>query len=164
MFAGQSGAGTDVPRRSSSITFAEAARRVEDSREIEICPLGLERIDKVREAFDIGGVERECFMNRSGLATIMALALLPFMGCANGAHPSLYRDKVVVLYQQETGDGYCHKKLEPIGPSDPGRPTDIGNGDYIDYYGPCDGPTLAEMIQAQRQLERQRYTTDYSDP
>jgi hypothetical protein len=122
-------------------------------------------IDKVGEASDINwGIKKERFMNRSGLASVVAMALLPFMGCANGAHPSLYRDKIVVLYQQETGDGYCHKKLEPIGPSDPGRPTDIENGDYIDYYGPCDGPTLAEMIQAQRQLVRQRFSTDYSDP
>jgi hypothetical protein len=54
---------------------------------------------------------------------------------------------MATLYQQEAGNGYCHKKLEPIGPTDPGRPAQIGGGDLIDYHGPCDRPSMAEQIQ-----------------
>lgn len=102
-------------------------------------------------------------MNRTGLMGVLVIVSLSFTGCTNGAYQSVYRDKIVVLYQQEAGNGYCHKKIEPIGPSDPGRPTQIGGGDYIDYYGPCEGPTLAEMIDAQRRFESQRFNMDFTN-
>jgi hypothetical protein len=101
-------------------------------------------------------------MNRTSLTSALAIILLSFTGCATGSY-SRYNDKVVVLYQQEAGNGYCHKKLEPIGPTDLSRPNQVGGGDYIDYYGPCDGPTLAEMIQAQERFESYRFNMDFTN-
>jgi hypothetical protein len=96
-------------------------------------------------------------MNRFGLATSLVVFLISFAGCTNSAYD------VATVYQQEAGSGYCHKKLQPIGPTDPARPNQIGGGDYIDYYGPCDGPSVTEQIQAQKRFERFRFGRDYMD-
>lgn len=98
-------------------------------------------------------------MHRFGLMSSLVIFLLSFAGCTNGA----YNSSPVTLYQQEAGNGYCHKKLQPIGPTDPGRPGQIGGGDYIDYYGRCDGPSVAEQIQAQKRFEQFRFGRDYMD-
>lgn len=63
--------------------------------------------------------------------------------------------------KQEIASGYCHTKLEPVGPSDIARPTQSRAGDYIDYYGSCDGPSLAEQIRKQRRFERFRFGRDF---
>ena len=96
-------------------------------------------------------------MNRFGLTTSLAIFLLWFAGCTSGAY------NLATLSQQEAGNGYCHKILQPIGPSDLARPTQVGAGDYIDYYGPCDGPSLSEQIQKQRRFEQFRFGRDYMD-
>ncbi|HSK31027.1 MAG TPA: hypothetical protein VLA17_13780 [Candidatus Limnocylindria bacterium] len=101
-------------------------------------------------------------MNQTSLTSALVIFLLSLTGCASGPY-NQYSDKIVVLYQQEAGNGYCHKKLEPIGPTDPARPNQIGGGDYIDYYGPCEGPTLAEMIQAQKRFESYRFNMDFNN-
>jgi hypothetical protein len=91
------------------------------------------------------------------LKTSLVIFLFSFVGCATGAY------NVATLDKQEAGSGYCHKKLQPIGPTDPARPTVIGEGDYIDYYGPCDGPSIAEQIQQQKRFEQFRFGRDYMD-
>jgi hypothetical protein len=96
-------------------------------------------------------------MSRSVLPTSLAIILLSFAGCTTGTY------NVATLSQQQAGSGYCHKKLQPIGPSDLARPTQIGGGDYIDYYGPCDGPSISEQIQTQKRFEQFRFGRDYMD-
>jgi hypothetical protein len=93
-------------------------------------------------------------MNRFGLTA--ALFVFSIAGCTSGAY------NAATPYQQQAGNGYCHKKLQPIGPSDPARQTQAA-GDYIDYYGPCDGPSTAEQIRKQRRFEQFRFGRDYMD-
>lgn len=97
-------------------------------------------------------------MNRFGLTSLLVVFLLSFIGCTNGRTYTM-----ATLYQQEAANGYCHKKLQPIGPTDPRRPAQIGGDGFIDYYGPCDGPSISEQIQAQRRFERFRFGRDYAD-
>ena len=59
--------------------------------------------------------------------------------------------------------GYCHKKLRPVGSSDPARITENGSEAYIDYSGPCDGPSTAEQVRKQRRFESFRFGRDYMD-
>jgi len=96
-------------------------------------------------------------MNRFGLTTLLVIFLFSFVGCTSGTY------NMATLSQQEAGNGYCHKKLQPLGPSDPARPSQIGAGDYIDYYGPCDGPSISEQIQKQKRFEQFRFGRDYMD-
>jgi len=96
-------------------------------------------------------------MNRFVLTTLMAIFLASFVGCTNGGY------NMADLSQKVAGNGYCHKKLQPIGPTDPARTTQSRSGDYIDYYGPCDGPSTLEQIQQQRRFERFRFGRDYMD-
>lgn len=96
-------------------------------------------------------------MNRFGWTLWMVVVLFGVVGCTGGTY------NMATVYQQEAGDGYCHKKLQPVGSSDPARPAHVGAGDYIDYYGPCDGPSLAEQIQKQRRFEQFRFGRDYMD-
>lgn len=63
--------------------------------------------------------------------------------------------------KQEIASGYCHMKLQPVGPSDLARPTQSRLGDYIDYYGSCDEPSLAEQIRKQQRFERFRFGRDF---
>lgn len=101
--------------------------------------------------------KKDISMNRFGLTTLLAIFLPSFIGCTSGAY------NTAALYQQEAGNGYCHKKLQPIGPTDPARTTQSGSGDYIDFYGPCDGPSVSEQIQQQKRFERFRFGRDYMD-
>jgi len=96
-------------------------------------------------------------MNRFGLTSALVLFLVSLVGCATGTY------NVATVDKQETASGYCHKKLQPVGPTDPARPTVMGTGDYIDYYGPCDGPSSTEQIQAQKRFEQFRFGRDYMD-
>ena len=96
-------------------------------------------------------------MNRFRLTTSLVIVLVSFVGCTTGAY------NVATLDKQEAGGGYCHKKLEPIGPTDPARPTVIGGGDYIDYYGPCSGPSISDQIREQKRFEQFRFGRDYMD-
>ena len=95
-------------------------------------------------------------MNRIGLKSFLVILLFAVVGCTNGTY------NMATVSQQDSGSGYCHKKLQPIGPTDPAKPTQSRDGDYIDYYGPCDGPSLAEQIQAQRLFEQHLLTRDYN--
>ena len=78
-------------------------------------------------------------------------------GCSAGA------------YNMGTLDGrnanlhYCHRVVEPIGPSDPARVSEDNSGDYISYSGPCEGPSRQEMIRDQRRFEQFRFGRDYID-
>ena len=96
-------------------------------------------------------------MNSFGLTTSLVIVMLSFAGCTNGAYD------LATPSQQEAGNGYCHKKLQPIGPTDPARTTQSRAGDYIDYYGPCDGPSVSEQVQQQKRFERFRFGRDYMD-
>jgi len=96
-------------------------------------------------------------MNRFGLTSALVFFLVSLVGCATGTY------NVATVDKQETASGYCHKKLQPVGPTDPARPTVMGTGDYIDYYGPCDGPSSTEQIQAQKRFEQFRFGRDYMD-
>ncbi|MSP40974.1 MAG: hypothetical protein EXR70_20995 [Deltaproteobacteria bacterium] len=95
-------------------------------------------------------------MNRLG-ATSLTFGLLSLVGCASGGFTTATVD------QQNVASAYCHKKLQPVGPNDPGKPAQIGAGDVIDYYGPCDGPSINEQIQAQKRFEQFRFGRDYMD-
>jgi hypothetical protein len=94
-------------------------------------------------------------MNR--LTTSLAICLFSFVGCTSAAYD------VAVPYKQQANGGYCHKKLEPVGPTDVARPNQSRSGDFIDYYGPCDGPSLPDQIRAQRRFEQFRFGRDYMD-
>ena len=95
-------------------------------------------------------------MNRIGLTTSLVIFLFSVAGCTAGAYNS------ASLGKQGAANGYCHKKLQPIGPTDPAKVT-RSSGDFIDYYGPCDGPTIAEQARDQRRFERFRFGRDYMD-
>jgi hypothetical protein len=97
-------------------------------------------------------------MNRFGLMTSVSIFLLSLVGCTTAT----YDVATVTLYQQEA-NGYCHKKLQPVGPTDLIRRSQVGAGDYIDYYGPCDGPSISDQIQAQRRFEQFRFGREYAD-
>ena len=90
------------------------------------------------------------------LNAISAVLLVSCFGCTAGVYD------VALNPVEQSGDGYCHKKLRPVGSTDPGRITQNG-GDYIDYSGPCDGPSAAEQIRAQRRFEQFRFGRDYMD-
>jgi hypothetical protein len=68
-------------------------------------------------------------------STVMLVSLFAIAGCTSGGPYSQ-----ATRSQEELGSGYCHKRLSPVGPSDLARSTQT-NGDYIDYYGPCEGPS-----------------------
>jgi hypothetical protein len=95
-----------------------------------------------------------------GLASRASLLVLlvSLAGCA----PSAY-NVAVGGEQAQGGDGYCHKKLQSIGPTETSRPAQIGSGDVIDYYGPCNGPTVSDQIQKQRRYEQFRFGREYMD-
>jgi hypothetical protein len=101
-------------------------------------------------------VRKDSSMNRIGLTTSSVIFLFSVAGCATGAY------NPASLEKQAAGSGYCHKKLQPIGPTDPAK-VNRSAGDYIDYYGPCDGPTIAEQTRDQRRFERFRFGRDYMD-
>ena len=96
-------------------------------------------------------------MNRFVLPISLVIFLLSLAGCTNGTY------NVAAPYQQEAGNGYCHKKLQPIGPSDLARPTQMGEDGYIDYSGPCDGPSISDQIQKQKRFEQFRFGREYMD-
>ena len=96
-------------------------------------------------------------MNRFRLITSLVIFMFFFVGCTAGAY------NVATLDKQEAADGYCHKKLQPVGPTDPAKLAQSRSGDYIDYYGPCDGPSIAEQIRDQRRFEQFRFGRDYMD-
>jgi hypothetical protein len=88
--------------------------------------------------------------------TVVLISLMTLAGCTTGSYT------VADRAQEDLGGGYCHKQLSPLGPSDIARPTQP-NGDYIDYYGPCDGPSRAEQVQRQRRFEQFRFGKEYMD-
>jgi hypothetical protein len=96
-------------------------------------------------------------MSRFDLTTSLVIVLFFLAGCASGT------DNMATLEQQKSASGYCHKKLQAVGPNDPAKPAQAGGGDYIDYYGPCDGPSMSEQIQAQKRFEQFRFGRDYMD-
>jgi hypothetical protein len=96
-------------------------------------------------------------MNRSSLMMSLVVFLLPFAGCAGGVY------NPATPYQQDAGSGYCHKKLQPVGPSDLARSTQVGGDDYTDYYGPCDGPSISEQTNKQKRFEQFRFGREYMD-
>jgi hypothetical protein len=103
------------------------------------------------------GPKKDTSMNRFALTSSLAIFLFSLAGCTAGtynpASPS----------QQEAVNGYCHKKVQAIGPSDVARSTQVGGGDYIDYSGPCDGPSISDRIQKQKRYEQFRFGREYMD-
>lgn len=96
-------------------------------------------------------------MNRFRFTTALVMFLFSFVGCTTGAY------NLATLDKQEAGDGYCQKRLQPMGSTDPARPAQSGSGDYIDYSGPCDGPSVREQIRKQKRFESFRFGRDYMD-
>ena len=96
-------------------------------------------------------------MRHLRLTIPLALFVFSFAGCTSGAY------NMATLDKQGAADGYCHKKLQPIGSTDPARPAQSGSGDYIDYSGPCDGPSAKEQIRKQKRFESFRFGRDYMD-
>jgi hypothetical protein len=93
---------------------------------------------------------------RTELALLTLLvALLGLPSCATREFDQ------TTLSKQETADGYCQRTLQPIGPTDPARPTQSRSGDYINYSGPCEGPSDAEQIRKQRRFEQFRFGRDF---
>ena len=54
-------------------------------------------------------------MNRFGLTTSLAIYLPSLVACCSGAH------KLAALHQQEVGNGFGHKKLQPLESTDPAK-------------------------------------------
>jgi hypothetical protein len=104
---------------------------------------------------DDGVMKKDISMNR--LKTSLVVFLFSFVGCTSGAY------NMATLDKPEDGNGYCHKKLKPVGSTDPARPGQIGSDDYIDYSGPCDGPSISEQTRKQRRFEQFRFGRDYMD-
>jgi len=96
-------------------------------------------------------------MNRFGLTISLVIFLFSLAGCTSGAY------NMATLDKQEAGNGYCHKILQPVGPTDPARTTQSRSGDFIDYYGSCDGPSISDQIQKQKRFEQFRFGRDYMD-
>ncbi len=96
-------------------------------------------------------------MNR--LASKAGLVVLAAVlgGCAPSAYNVASGDSA------QGSEGYCHKKLTPVGPTETSRPAQIGSGDIIDYYGPCDGPSARDQIQKQKRYEQFRFGREYMD-
>jgi len=84
-------------------------------------------------------------------------AVLSLGGCA----PSAY-NQINEVSRGENGD-YCHKVLRPVGPTDPARSAQREPGDFIDYYGACDGPSRRDQLAGQRRFEQFRFGRDYID-
>lgn len=97
-------------------------------------------------------------MKRFSLTTSLIFVLGSFVGCSSTAP-----NTAIVSQQQEDASGYCHKKLQPVGPTDAARTNQNRAGDYIDYYGPCSGPSTADQIQRQKRFEQFRFGRDYMD-
>lgn len=97
-------------------------------------------------------------MNGLASRVLLLVFLVSLAGCAPGAY-----NVAVGGDQAQGGDGYCHKKLQPIGPTETARPAQTGSGDVIDYYGPCSGPTVSDQIQKQRRYEQFRFGREYMD-
>jgi hypothetical protein len=95
-------------------------------------------------------------MNRLRLNAALVIFLGTCAGCASGAYN-------VAALPEEAGSGYCHKKLRPVGSTDPARIAQNNSSDYIDYSGPCDGPSAAEQVRKQRRFEQFRFGRDYMD-
>jgi hypothetical protein len=102
-------------------------------------------------------IRKDTSMNRFGLTTLLVIFLFSLAGCTSGAY------NMATLDKQEAGNGYCHKTLQPVGPTDPARTTQSRSGDFIDYSGPCDGPSIADQIQKQKRFEQFRFGRDYMD-
>ena len=96
-------------------------------------------------------------MNRFVLTPLATVLLSSMVGCA-GVAP---KNAAVSTQEVASGD-YCHKKLPAVGPSVPTM-VQPSPGDIIDYYGPCDGPSVSEQIQKQRRFESFRFGRDYMD-
>jgi hypothetical protein len=98
---------------------------------------------------------KEVLMNWARLNMVLFIVIILVPGCAG-------RDvDQTALYKQETTDGYCQRVFQPIGPTDPARPTQSRSGDYINYSGPCEGPSDAEQIRKQRRFEQFRFGRDF---
>jgi hypothetical protein len=96
-------------------------------------------------------------MNRFVSLPLVAVLLSPLVGCAGVA------SNFDTGSTQHVASGeYCHKKLPAVGP---GTPTMVqpAPSDIIDYYGPCDGPSISEQVQQQRRFESFRFGRDYMD-
>lgn len=89
-------------------------------------------------------------------STVMLVSLFAIGGCTSSPYSLANRP------QEDLAAGYCHKQLSPVGPSDLARSTQP-NGDYIDYYGSCDGPSTAEQVQKQKRFEQFRFGKEYMD-
>lgn len=95
-------------------------------------------------------------MNR--LTMSLAMCVFSLVGCAGSGTYDL-----AAVSKPEAGEGYCQRRMQPIGPTDPARITPSGSGDYIDYSGPCSGPSIQEQINKQKRFERFRFGRDYMD-
>ena len=93
-------------------------------------------------------------MNRFRLMSAVILPLL-LIGCASGGFDQ------AAPYKQVAANGYCYQILQPVGPTDVSRPTQSRSGDYISYYGPCEGPSAEELARKQRRFERYRFGRDF---
>jgi len=96
-------------------------------------------------------------MNRLASKASLIVLVASLAGCAPSAYHVASGDPA------QGGDGYCHKKLRPVGSTETSRPGQIGSGDVIDYYGPCNGPSASEQIEKQRRYEQFRFGREYMD-
>jgi hypothetical protein len=104
-----------------------------------------------------GVIRKDTSMHRFALKTSLFIAVLSLAGCSSGAY------NMATLDKEEAGNAYCNKKLQPVGPSDLARPTQSRSGDFIDYSGPCDGPSIKEQTRQQKRFEQFRFGRDYMD-
>jgi len=97
-------------------------------------------------------------MKSLALGSLAAVLLSSIVGCAGVAS----KTEAVPTQEVARAGEYCHKKLPAVGPTVPTM-VQPASGDIIDYYGPCDGPSVSEQIEQQRRFEAFRFGRDYMD-
>jgi hypothetical protein len=96
-------------------------------------------------------------MKRFVLTFLATVLLSSVLGCGG-----IVPNAALVSNQEVARGDYCHKKLPAVGPTVPTMvPPSLG--DVIDFYGPCDGPSVSEQIEQQRRFESFRFGRDYMD-
>jgi hypothetical protein len=99
------------------------------------------------------------------IATIFTTLVLAggLAGAAGAADGVLIKDRAT-----DAGESYCHMKFSAIDEntlsSDHPRLKPAADGDFIDFYGPCDEePTGKDQVMQQRFDESAMRSLDYDD-
>jgi hypothetical protein len=99
------------------------------------------------------------------IATIVSTLVLAggIAGAASAADGVLFKDRAT-----DTDESYCHMKFSAMDEntlsSDHPRLKPAADGDFIDFYGPCDeAPTGKDQVLQQKFDESATRSLDYDD-